>query len=77
MRIKAPFNLDKFAASPVGDRNEFAKAFRAIRGVYPSIDLTYIGTDGRYHYFQKWGDPVSYAVPVTSGWKLPRNRTLH
>jgi hypothetical protein len=77
MRINAPLGLDKFSASPVGDRDEFDSAFAAIGKLYPRVDLGYIGTDGHQHYFQKWGDPVSYAVPVTNGWTAAYYRTLH
>ena len=77
MRIKAPPGLDNISASPVGDRDEFERAFAAIGKLYPGTDLGYIGTDGSYHYFRKWGDPVSYAVPVTNGWTVPEWRTLH
>ena len=72
MRIRHPRNLDAFAASPVGDVHEFNAAFAAIKQLYPGIDLGYVGTDGHYHYFQKWGDPVAYAVRVTHGWACER-----
>jgi hypothetical protein len=68
MRIKHPKNLDKFAASPIGDPHEFESAFAAITQLYPNLELGYVGTDGQYHYFQRWGDPVAYAVRVTHGW---------
>jgi hypothetical protein len=61
--------LDVGAASPVGDRAEFKAAFDAIRAAYPGAALTYVGTDGADHYFQKHGDATAYVVPVSKGWK--------
>jgi hypothetical protein len=41
--------------------------------VYPDVELTYVGTDGREHFFQKWGDPTAYVVPVSADW-IPNRR---
>ena len=62
--------LDKFAASPVGDKVEFKAAFAAATAAYPGVELGYIGTDGISHYFQKSGSPQEYKVPVTAGWTI-------
>lgn len=69
MRLRNPGKLDRFAASPAGDVQEFEAAFAAVKAAYPNIDLGYIGTDGVRHYFLRKGDPITYAVPVTKGWK--------
>jgi hypothetical protein len=76
LMTRKPFtdDLDKGAASPVGDKTEFKAAFDAVRRVYPDVELTYVGTDGYEHFFQKWGDPIAYVVPVSTGWILdPRH----
>jgi hypothetical protein len=62
--------LDKFAASPVGDKAEFKAAFVAAKAKYPGIVLGYIGTDGKNHFFQESGSPQEYKVPVSEGWKI-------
>lgn len=63
-----PKSLDKFRFSPVGktaqDRAEFKAAFDLAHGLYPGVDLTYIGTDGRQHYFQERGVTEAYVVPL-------------
>lgn len=56
------------AASPAGDRTEFKAAFDAVRRVHPDLELTYVGTNGREHSFQKLGDPIASVVPVSTGW---------
>ena len=61
--------LDKFAASPVGDKVEFVKLFEAARAKWPALKLGYIGTDGERHFFQVMGDQTEYSVPVSRGWK--------
>ena len=66
-------DLDKGAASPVGDKAEFKAAFDAVRRAYPDVELAYVGTDGREHFFQKWRDPMAYVVPVSEGW-IPDRR---
>lgn len=72
---RKPFadDLGKVAASPVGDKTEFEAAFDAVRRAYPEVELTYVGTNGSEHFFQKWGDPTAYVVPVSTGW-LPDRR---
>jgi hypothetical protein len=66
--------LDKFSASPVGDRAEYRAAFAAAKATYPDVELGYIGTDGAAHYFQKLGEPLAYLVPVSDGWKPKASR---
>lgn len=70
-RRHAPRNLDLVAASPIGDVMEFAAAFLAIRRAAPTRVLTYVGTDGRAHYFRAPGDPMAYTLPVSPGWTPP------
>lgn len=69
MTRKSPVrNLDKFSASPVGDKAEFSKAFTAVQKAYPGIELGYIGFAKGEHFFQLTGDPVAYVVPASRGW---------
>lgn len=44
-----------------------------MRSVGADVELTYVGTDGREHFFQKWGDPTAYVIPVSAGW-IPDRR---
>lgn len=62
-------SLDKFSASPVGDKCEFASLFAVAKAKYPGVALGYIGTDGINHFFQESGKPTEYSVPVSKGWK--------
>jgi hypothetical protein len=68
MRKQTPRHLDKFAASPVGDKKEFERAYAAIQRAHPELNLGYVGTDGKLHYFQVRDDPIAYTVPVSAGW---------
>lgn len=68
-----PRDLDVGAASPIGDRAEFVAAFLAIRQAAPTRVLIYVGTDGREHFFQEYGVPTAYSIPVSPGW-CPRAR---
>jgi hypothetical protein len=69
---RKPFadDLNKGTASPVGDKTESTAAFDAVGRVYPDVELTYVGANGREHFFQRWGDPTAYVVPVSTGWVL-------
>ena len=69
MRQISPRRLDKFAASPCADKAEFRAAFDRAGAAYPGVKLGYIGTDGRYHFFQETGVAEAYLVPVTDGWR--------
>jgi hypothetical protein len=64
-----PDNLDKFTASPMGDKEEFKTAWERTKALYPNVTLTYIGTDGFNHYFQEHGVELAYVVPVSKNWK--------
>jgi hypothetical protein len=65
MRKLAPKNLDKFAASPVGDKIEFKRAFDLAKETYPNVALGYIGTDGKEHFFEERGERLAYVVPAS------------
>lgn len=62
-----PKTLDKFAASPVGNKAEYATAWDAARASdWYEDGLGYVGTDGEFHYFQKHGLTTGFArVPVS------------
>ena len=64
-----PKHLDKFSASPVGDKAEFRAAFDAIQSKHPDKEIEYIGTDGALHYFQERGNATPFTVAVSDGWK--------
>jgi len=61
--------LDKFSASPVGDRVEFKKLFELAKEKYPELELEYIGYRDGKHYLQLWGDPTEFWVPSSESWK--------
>lgn len=71
VRRKTPLALNMIAASPIGDRVEYKRAWDRVKMAFPDAPepLGYIGTDGVSHYFRHTGDPLNYVVPITRGWR--------
>lgn len=67
-----PCPLDTFSASPMRDRVEFRRAFRAAKIAFPACDLAYVGYADGAHYFQEWRNPLPFTVQPSPGWR-PRH----
>lgn len=66
-----PKTLDKFSASPVGDREEFFRIMGEKKFAFPGVDLTYVGYADGNHFFQEWGNKEPFVVSA-NGW-TPKN----
>lgn len=62
--------LNLIAASPVGDAAEFDAAYKKLAELEGTsvAHLRLIGTSKHFHYFQEWGNPFLFEVPVSPSW---------